>query len=124
MLSSLKFCLFVLSLILEAGLCGKTVITSSIFRIENYLKGGENLIYSLSSELKFINIKQETFGPFFNLKISGMVYIGYRGKIHFLKLKCQIFITFSLLVLKCCNYLKWGQKTYLMLFNFVKVLIF
>ena len=76
-------------------------------------------MYALSSELKFVNIKQETFGPFFKLKISGMVYIGYRGKMHFPKLKCEIFVTFSLLALKCCNYLKWGQKAYLMFFNFV-----
>ena len=79
----------------------------------------KNLIYALLSELKFINIKQETFGLFFNLKIAGMVYIGYRGKMHFPKLKCEIFVTFSLLVLKCCNYLKWDQKAYLLLFNFV-----
>ena len=39
-----------------------------------------------------------------------MVYIEYRGKMHFPKLKSDIFVIFSLLVLKCRNYLKWGQK--------------
>ena len=53
------------------GLCGKTVITSSIFRIEDYLKWGEkNLIYALSSELSFIKIKKETFGPFLSWKLQ------------------------------------------------------
>ena len=36
---------------------------------------------------------------------------------HFPKLKCEIFVTFSLLVLKCRDYLEWVQKAYLMLFD-------
>ena len=43
----------------------------------------------------------------------------YRGKMHFPKLKSEIFVKFSLLLLKCRNYLKWSQKAYLFLFNFV-----
>ena len=56
---------------------------------------------------------------FYKLKITGMVYIEYRGKMHFPELKSEIFVKFSLLVLKCRNYLKWSQKAYLFLFNFV-----
>ena len=38
---------------------------------------------------------------------------------HFPKLKGEIFVNFSLLGLKFPNYLKWSQKAYLLLFNFV-----
>ena len=43
---------------IKKDVCGKAVITSSIFRSE------KNLIYALSSDLSFIKIKKETFGPF------------------------------------------------------------
>ena len=46
-------------------------------------------------------MKKETFGPFFKLKIAGMVYIEYRGKMHFPKLKSEIFVKFSLLFSSC-----------------------
>ena len=69
--------------------------------------------------LWFYKNQERNSWSFFKLKIAGMVYIEYRGKMHFPKLKSEIFVKFSLLVLKCRNYLKWNQKAYLFLFKFV-----